>query len=72
MQFYRGLVRNLGLFCLLVLISLHSKNMSDDSPQHRVRQRTDGELAALGAKIMNRSVIAEQNVVHAKYYGGPL
>jgi len=39
--------------------------MSVSSPQHRVRLRTDGELAALRAKIMNRFVIAEQNVNHA-------
>jgi hypothetical protein len=39
--------------------------MSAGSPQRRVRQRTDGELAALRAKIMNRSVIAERNVVQA-------
>jgi len=37
--------------------------MSTDSPQRRVQQRTDEELAALRAKIMNRSVIAERNVV---------
>jgi hypothetical protein len=39
--------------------------MSAGSPQRRVRKRTDGELAALRAKIMNRSVIAERNVVRA-------
>jgi hypothetical protein len=39
--------------------------MSAGSAQCRVRQRTDGELAALRAKIMNISVIAERNVVWA-------
>jgi hypothetical protein len=38
--------------------------MSAGGPQCKVQQRTDGELAALRAKIMNRSVIAERNVVH--------
>jgi hypothetical protein len=39
--------------------------MSAGSPQHRVRQRTDGELATLRAKIMNISVIAERNMAWA-------
>jgi hypothetical protein len=39
--------------------------MSAGSPQHRVRQRTDGELVALRAKIMNISVIAERNMAWA-------
>jgi hypothetical protein len=46
--------------------------MSADSPQRRVRQRTDGELAALRAKIMNRSVIAEHNVVCPNIMVAPL
>jgi hypothetical protein len=35
------------------------------SPQRRVRQRTKGDRAALRVKIMDRSVIAERNVVHS-------
>jgi hypothetical protein len=42
------------------------------SPQRRVRQMTDGELAALRAKIMNRSVIAEHNVVRPNIMVAPL
>jgi hypothetical protein len=42
------------------------------SPQRKVRQRTNEELAALRAKIMNRSVIAEQNVVGADIMVAPL
>lgn len=46
--------------------------MSIGNPQRKVRQRTDGELAALRAKIMNRSVIAERNMVHADIMVDPL
>jgi hypothetical protein len=46
--------------------------MSAGSPQRRVRQRIDGELAALRAKIMNRSVIVKQNVVRADIMVAPL
>jgi hypothetical protein len=45
------------------LVGFFCRTMSAGSPQPRVRQRTYGELAALRAKIMNRSVIAERNVV---------
>lgn len=37
-----------------------------------VQQRTDEELVALRAKIMNRSVIAERNVVRADIMVAPL
>jgi hypothetical protein len=46
--------------------------MSAGSPQHRVRQRTDGEMAALRAKITNRTIIAEWNVVRIDIMVGPL
>jgi len=46
--------------------------MSAGSPQRRVRQRTDGELATLRAKIMNISVIAKRNVVRADIVVAPL
>jgi hypothetical protein len=39
--------------------------MFTGSPQRRVRQRTEGERAALRAKIMDRLVIAETNVVRS-------
>jgi hypothetical protein len=55
--FLRIFLENLvGYFC---------KNMSADHPQRRVQQRTVGELAGLKAKMMNRTVIAERNVVRA-------
>jgi hypothetical protein len=37
--------------------------MSAVSSQRRVRQRTEEERSALQAKIMDRTVIAERNVV---------
>jgi hypothetical protein len=62
--FLRIFLENLvGYFC---------RNMSTGSPQRRVRQRTNRELAALRAKIMNRSVIAERIVVRADIMMAPL
>jgi hypothetical protein len=46
--------------------------MSAGSPQRRVRQRTEGDLAALRAKIMDKPVIAERNVVRANIMVAPL
>jgi len=46
--------------------------MSDGSPQRRVRQRTEEDMTALKAKIMNRLVIAERNVVRADIVVAPL
>jgi hypothetical protein len=42
------------------------------SPQHRVRQRTEGDRATLRAKIMDRPVIAERNVVRSDIMVAPL
>jgi hypothetical protein len=39
--------------------------MSAISSQHRVRQRTEEERSALQTKIMDRTVIAERNVVRS-------
>jgi hypothetical protein len=39
--------------------------MSAGSPQRKVRQRIEGDLATLRAKIMDRTVIAEWNVLRA-------
>jgi hypothetical protein len=39
--------------------------MSAGSPQRRVRQRTEGDSAAIRVKIMDRPVIAERNVVRS-------
>jgi hypothetical protein len=46
--------------------------MFASSPQRRVRQRTNGDMAALRAKIMNRTIIAERNVVRADIMVTPL
>jgi hypothetical protein len=46
--------------------------MSAGSPQRRVRQRTEGDRAALRAKIMDRPVIAERNVVRSDIMVAPL
>jgi len=47
-------------------------NMSAGSPQCKVQQRIDGELATLRAKIMNRFVLAERNVVRVDIMVAPL
>jgi len=42
------------------------------SPQRRVRQRTEGDRAAIRVKIMDCPVIAERNVVHSDIMVAPL
>jgi hypothetical protein len=64
--------KNISFGLLLAnLVGFFSWTMFAGSPQRRVRQRTDGELA-LKAKIMNRSIIAERNVVRADIMVAPL
>jgi hypothetical protein len=46
--------------------------MSAGSPQRRVRQRTEGDRAALRAKIMDCPVIVERNVVRSDIMVAPL
>jgi len=46
--------------------------MSAGSPQRRVLQRTEGDRAALRAKIMDRPVIAERNVICSDIMVAPL
>jgi hypothetical protein len=46
--------------------------MSAGSPQRRVRQRTEGDKAAIRAKIMDRPVIAERNMVRSDIMVAPL
>jgi len=46
--------------------------MSAGSPQRRVHQRTEGDRATLKAKIMDRLVIAERNVVRSYIMVAPL
>jgi hypothetical protein len=52
-----------GIIFLANLAGFFCKIMSTGSPQRRVCQRTKGDRAALRAKIMDRPVIAEWNVV---------
>jgi hypothetical protein len=46
--------------------------MSAGSPQRRVRQRTEGDRAAIRVKIMDRPIIAEWNVVRSNIMVAPL
>jgi hypothetical protein len=46
--------------------------MSASSPQRRVRQKIEENVAASRAKIMNRAVIPEGNVVRADIMVAPL
>jgi len=64
-------INSFGLF-LANLVGLFCKIMSAGSPQRRVRQRTEGEREALRAKIMDRPVIAERNVVRSDIMVAPL
>lgn len=46
--------------------------MSDGSPPHRVRPRLEEDRAAFQAKVMDRTVIAERNVLRADLMVPPL
>jgi hypothetical protein len=46
--------------------------MSANSPQCKVRQRTKEDMTALRAKIMDRPVITERNVVRGDIMVAPL
>jgi len=46
--------------------------MCADSPQRKVQQRIEEDVAALRAKIMNKAVIPERNVVRADIMVTPL
>jgi hypothetical protein len=54
----------LDYFCQILLVSF-CRIMSAVSSQRRVRQRTEEDRSALQAKIMDRTVIAERNVVRS-------
>jgi len=58
--------------CLENLVGYFYRIMSDGNPQRKVQQRTKGDLAALRAKIMDRTVIAKWNVVRADIMVAPL
>jgi hypothetical protein len=54
------------------LIGFFCKIMFAGSSQRKVRQRTEGDRAALRAKIMDRPIIAERNVVRSDIMVAPL
>jgi hypothetical protein len=57
---------------LAKLVGYFCRNMSAGNPQRRVRQRIEGDRAALRAKIMDRPVVAERNVVRLDIMVAPL
>jgi len=61
-----------GLLFLANLVGFFCRTMSAGSPQCRARQRTEGDRAALRAKIMDRPVIAERNVIRSDIMVAPL
>jgi len=54
------------------LIGYFCRIMSAGSPQRRDRHRTEGDRTALRAKIMDRLVIAERNVIRSNIMVAPL
>jgi hypothetical protein len=54
------------------LVGLFYRIMSAGNPQRRVPQMTEGDRAALRAKIMDRPVIAERNVIRSDIMMSPL
>jgi hypothetical protein len=68
----RGFSHNLSLFCPFVLLYLISRTMFAGSPQRRVHQRIEEDVAASKAKIMNRPIIPKRNVFRADIMVAPL
>jgi hypothetical protein len=54
------------------LVGLFCRIMFAGSPQRRIHQRTEGDRAALRAKIMDRPLIAKRNVVRSDIMVAPL
>jgi hypothetical protein len=59
------------IFLAILLVSFY-RIMSAGSPQHRVRQRTVRDRAAIKVMIMDHPVIAERNVVRSDIMVAPL
>jgi hypothetical protein len=59
-------------FSWQIMLVSFCRVMSAGSPQRRVCQMTEGDRAALRAKIMDRPVIAERNVVRSDIMVAPL
>jgi len=70
-DFLCELTRIFGLL-LANLVGYFCRIMFAGSPQHRVRQRTKGDRVALRAKIMDRPVTAERNVIRSDIMVAPL
>jgi K+-transporting ATPase A subunit len=58
-NFWCDLTRIFLDYFLAILLVSFCRIMSAGNPQRRVRQRTEGDRAAIRAKIMDRPVIAE-------------
>jgi len=71
-DFCTNKIISFGLLFLAYLVDFFCKTMSASCPQRRVRQRTEGDKAALRAKIMDLPVIAEWNVVRSNIMVTPL
>jgi hypothetical protein len=68
-RFSSGTNKNLTFLRLFLanLVGCFCKNRSTGSQQRRVRKRIEGDLVALGAKIMDRTIIDERNVIRADW-----
>jgi hypothetical protein len=65
--------KNISFGLLLAnLVGFFCRIMSTGSPQRRVRKRIEGNRAALRAKIMDRPIIVERNVVRSDIMVAPL
>jgi hypothetical protein len=71
-NFLCALTRSFLLDYLANLVGLFCRIMSAGNPHRRVCQRTEGDRTALRAKIMDRPVIAERNVVRSDIMVAPL
>jgi hypothetical protein len=71
-NFLCALTRSFLLDYLANLVGLFCRIMSTGSPQRRVCQRTEGDRATFRAKIMDRPVIVEWNVVLSDIMVAPL
>jgi hypothetical protein len=71
-MFFHDLTRLLFWIFAANLVSLLCRIMSTGSPQRRVRQRTVEDRATLQAKTMDRTVIAERNVIRSDIMVPPL
>jgi hypothetical protein len=72
-EFSMSINKNISFGLLFAnLVGFFCRIMSASSPQCRVRQRIEGDRAALRAKIMDRPVIPERNVVQLDIMVAPL